>query len=174
MMKRSFFLITIFMFCALIGQAQNVSVYIYDTDGPFTNVRSSPKGKVVDKIPVDRSATLLLTKATNGWWRIVDNCYGAFDEDGDFVEVKLKGSTTGYWIHYSTIAVGTRNYGGEDLPLRSQPSKRASVSFTLKGEQLVRPIDVKGDWVKVKTLDGRGTGWIEVEWLCDNPLTNCC
>ena len=39
---------------------------------------------------------------------------------------------------------------------------------------LLRPMDIKGDWVKVKTIDGKYTGWIEEEWLCGNALTNCC
>lgn len=35
-------------------------------------------------------------------------------------------------------------------------------------------MDIKGDWVKVQTYDGKYTGWIEAEWLCGNALTNCC
>ena len=38
----------------------------------------------------------------------------------------------------------------------------------------LRPIDVKGSWVKVKTTDGKHEGWIESDWLCGNSLTNCC
>ena len=175
-MKRTLFFI-IFTFCALFGKAQSVDVYIYDTDGPFSNVRNSPRGKVVDRIPVDASAMFSVEKPQNGWWRIVGDsytCLGQGNEDSDFLDVELKGSTTGYWIHYSVIAVGTRNYGGQHLPLRREPSKRAAVTYTLKEEQLVRPTEVKGRWVKVKTLDGKGEGWIEDEWLCGNALTNCC
>jgi len=39
---------------------------------------------------------------------------------------------------------------------------------------LLRPMEIKDDWVKVKTIDGKYTGWIEIEWLCGNSLTNCC
>jgi hypothetical protein len=35
-------------------------------------------------------------------------------------------------------------------------------------------MEIKGDWVKVQTSDGKFTGWIEEEWLCGNALTNCC
>ena len=38
---------------------------------------------------------------------------------------------------------------------------------------MLRPVDIRGNWVKVKTIDGKHTGWIESEWLCGNPLTNC-
>ena len=64
------------LFCALMCLAQVVDVYIFDSDGPFSNVRNSAnKGKVVDKIPVDVSASLTVEKPTNGWWRIVGDCY---------------------------------------------------------------------------------------------------
>lgn len=177
MLKRTF-AATAFLLLVLTGWAQTVDVYIFDNDGPFSNVRNSPRGKVVDRIPVDISATLSLEQPTNGWWRIVGDSYEGFTNDpqaeGEFKEYKLKGSTTGYWIHHSVIGVGTRNYGGEHLPLRAEPKNTSRTTYTLKEEQIVRPIDVKGKWVKVKTLDGRGIGWIEAEWLCSNPLTNCC
>ena len=179
-MKKTISFFLLFFSCALVGHAQIIDVYIFDNDGPFTNVRNSPnKGKVVDKIPVDVSATLTVEKPTNGWWRIVGECYECLttetQEDGsEFANVKLKGSTTGYWIHNSVIGIGTRNYGeNQKLQLRSEPSKSAAVSYTLKGEQTVHPIDVKGSWVKVKTADGKGQGWLEKEWLCSNPLTTC-
>jgi len=168
-----------FLLLTLIGQAQTIDVYIVDDDGPFTNVRNSPNGgKVVDKIRVDISAMLTLEKPTNGWWRIVGDSYEGFTDeentDSDFKKYSLKGSTTGYWIHHSVVGIGTRNYGGEHLPLRAEPKKASAVTYILKEEQIVRPIDVKDGWVKVKTNDGKGQGWIEEEWLCSNPLTNCC
>ena len=177
-MKKRILLTMMFALCAILGRAQSVDVFIYDSDGPFSNVRNKPNGKIVDKIPVNASASLLVEKVSNGWWRIVGDTYNRLrdeiDEDGEeWEDVMLKGSTTGYWIHYSVIGTGTRNYGNEKLPLRSQPSKRASISYTLTGDQVVRPIDVQGDWVKVKTLDGKGVGWVEDEWLCSNPVTTC-
>ncbi len=158
---------------SVVAQAQ-VDVYIYDNDGPFTNVRNSPgNGKVVAKIPVDASAMFTVTTPTNGWWRIEDDSYERLFEDSDWKEVKLTGSTTGYWVHNSVIAVETRNYGNQKLPLLKEPKKNSKVNCTLTGEQLVRPIDVRGDWVKVKTLDGKCSGWVDGVWLCGNPVTTC-
>ncbi len=174
MLKRTMVAMTLLLL-ALTGQAQTVNVYIFDSDGPYSNVRNSPNnGRVVDRIPVDVSAMLTVERPVNGWWRIKGNSYEALDNGGDLKEYVLKGSTTGYWIHNSVIGVGTRNYGGERLHLRAEPRSDARVTFTIRSEQIVRPIDVRGSWVKVKTLDGRGTGWIEAEWLCGNSLTNCC
>jgi len=173
-MKKKLFSLSVMLFFALLCNAQALGVFIFDKDGPYSNVRNSPNnGKVVDRIPVDASAMLGVENPVNGWWRIVGDCYDAIGEE-DFEEFKLKGSTTGYWIHYSVIAVGTRNYGGQHLSLRAEPKANSRVVYTIKEETTVRPVEIKGDWVKVKTIDGKGFGWIEADWLCGNSVTNCC
>ena len=70
--------------------------------------------------------------------------------------------------------MGTRNYGGQTLYIRQSPSASAPVVYKFKKEIQLRPMDIKGEWVKVQTTDGKYTGWIEEEWLCGNSLTNCC
>lgn len=172
MKKRLFSILTMTLF-VMLCHAQSLEVFIFDKDGPFSNVRNSPNGKVVDRIPVDACAMLGVEKPKNGWWRIAGDCYDAIGKE-DFEEFQLKGSTTGYWIHYSVIGVGTRNYGGQHLYLRSEPKDNAPVVYTIKEETTVRPVDIKGEWVKVKTTDGKGFGWILSEWLCGNSVTNCC
>lgn len=172
-MKKKLFSLSVMLLFALLCNAQSLGVFIFDSDGPYTNVRNKPSGKVVDKIPVNASAMLVVETPKNGWWRVVGDCYDAIGE-GDFEEFELKGSTTGYWIHYSCLGVGTRNYGGQHLKLYSEPTTRSSVVYTIKEETVVRPVEIKGEWVKVKTSDGKGFGWIQVEWLCGNSVTNCC
>ena len=78
------------------------------------------------------------------------------------------------WIHSSVLGLHTRNYGGQPLNLYASPSEDAPVVATIREEAAdVRPLDVNADgsWVKVKAK--AGTGWIQRNWLCDNPLTNC-
>ena len=170
-MKRTLLLLAFAVVC-LIGNAQLLSVYISDSNGEFTNVRNAPKGKVVDKIPTSKIAVLTVTSPQNGWWQIAD---GEVSYTGDDDEtIKLKGSTTGYWIHHSVLGLDTRNYGGQTLHLRKSPDAKSAVVFSFKEEMHVMPLEVRGDWVKVKTGDGKHIGWIEAEWICDNPLTNCC
>lgn len=149
--------------------AQSLRVYIVDKNGPYTNIRNAPKGKIVDKIPTSETAMFGVEKPTNGWWKIIGTSYGTGDVDGT-----LTGSTTGYWIHYSVLGMATRNYGGQTLYLRKSPSASAPVVYKFKEEITLRPMEIKGDWVKVQTSDGKFTGWIEEEWLCGNALTNCC
>ena len=169
MKKKLFVLMTLMTWLSVDVSAQSLGVFTYDNSGKFTNVRNAPKGKVVDKIPTDVCAMIGVEKPTNGWWKLTDNTYETGDFDG-----KLKGSTTGYWIHYSVLGMGTRNYGGETLYIRKNPSESAPVVYKFKKEIVLRPMEIKGEWVKVQTCDGKYTGWIEVEWLCGNSLTNCC
>lgn len=169
-MKKKLFVLLMMMTCLSVGvSAQSLGVFTYDNSGKFTNVRNAPKGKVVDKIPTEVCAMISVEKPTNGWWKMVDNSYDTGDDEGT-----LKGSTTGYWIHYSVLAMGTRNYGGQTLYIRQSPSASAPVVYKFKKEIQLRPMDIKGEWVKVQTTDGKYTGWIEEEWLCGNSLTNCC
>lgn len=149
--------------------AQSIGVFTWDSKGKFTNVRNAPNGKIIDRIPTSEAAMIGVEKPTDGWWKIVGDNYDTGDS-----QVKIKSSDTGCWIHYSVLALGTRNYGNQKLTLRKSPDEKSAVVYQFTDEILLRPMDIKGDWVKVKTIDGKYTGWIEEEWLCGNSLTNCC
>ena len=171
MKKHLFLLLVLLTTGSATLRAQVLGVFTWDNNGKYTNVRNAPKGKIVDRIPTDIPAMFAVEKPTNGWWKIFTNEY-----DTDDNQVTFKGSTKGYWIHYSVLAVGTRNYGGETLYLRKTPNAKGAVVYQFKDEIELRPVDITadGEWVKVKTVDGKFTGWIESDWLCDNSLTNCC
>lgn len=148
-----------------------IGAYLVDSNGAYTNIRNAPNGKIVDKISTKTTADFTLTTPRNGWWRITGDCYDDYDKEA---EVALKGSKTGYWIHYSCIGFSTRNYGGEEIYLRATPSNKGKVLWkTTEQEILLHPIDVKGDWLKVKTGDMKHEGWINNLWICDNPVTTC-
>lgn len=149
--------------------AQSLGAFTWDKKGKFTNVRNAPNGKIVDRIPTSEAAMIGVEKPTDGWWKIVGDNYDTGDS-----QVKIKSSDTGCWIHYSVLALGTRNYDNQKLTLRKSPDEKSAVVYQFTDEILLRPMDIKGDWVKVKTIDGKYTGWIEEEWLCGNSLTNCC
>jgi len=169
-MKRTFLVLMLLAGLVYSAFAQSLSVYISDQDGQFTNVRNAPRGKVTDKIPASVDAILTVESPQNGWWKVSGGTYETVDGD----VIRLKGSSKGCWVHSSVLCLGTRNYGGERLTLRQSPSAKSAVAYSFKEEILVRPVDIKGDWVKVKTSDGKHVGWIEAEWLCSNPVTNCC
>ena len=168
--KKIFMVMALAVF-TVFAQAQSLRVYISDNSGSATNVRNAPNGKVVAKLNPTSGIMIFVESPKNGWWKIVGGYYT--DPDKDFEEEYLKGSTTGYWIHHSVLEVATTNYGGQTLHLRNSPSSSAQSLYTFKKELLLRPLEIKGDWVKVKTSDGKHTGWIQSKWLCGNSVTNC-
>ncbi|MCR4853093.1 MAG: SH3 domain-containing protein [Prevotella sp.] len=169
-MKRIITCLTFVVICLTINAQGSAVAYGYDSDS-YTNVRNAPNGKVVDKISNEYSTIFCIDSPTNGWWRIVGNCYERVESGEEFVV--LKGSTTGYWIHYSVIACSTRNYDNQTIELKAMPNDKAKVVGKLNTESTVHPIDVSGEWVKVKTEDGKLAGWLEADWLCSNPVTTC-
>lgn len=154
-----------------------LDVYILDNDGsPYTNLRDAPRGNIVLQLP-NGTYALYLSEFRNGWWKVEDiwEADADYDEDGNSLGITLDEEKS-YWVHYSVIASGTRNYGGQRLCLRQKPSAKARPTYWFKTEINLRPIEIDptGNWVKVKTVDGKHTGWIELEMLCGNPVTNCC
>ena len=169
---KKFFLAVMLATLTAMVNAQSVSVYITDNSGTSTNVRNAPKGKVVAKLNANNGIMFEVESPQNGWWKISGGVYT--DPEKDMDEFRLKGSTTGYWVHYSVIGFSTSNYGGQTLHLRQSPSAKARSVFSFKTETQLHPLEVRNGWVKVVTDDGKHTGWIEDQWICGNSVTNCC
>lgn len=168
-MKKILFFTLLLVTALTAGAQSTLNAFLWDND-EMTNIRESPKGKVVMSLSADEPYVFELTTPSNGWWRVESfNNPANYDED-----TSLEGSSTGkYWIHYSVIAVSSRNYGGEDVYLRDAPDEDANFVAVFNEEVILRPMDIVGDWVKVKLDNTEIVGWIEVEWLCGNPLSNC-
>jgi SH3-like domain-containing protein len=170
MKKVLFFAMMLVAVAAAQAGDNRLWAYIDDKDST-TNLRNAPGGRVVAVVINNAAHEVVLDKPTNGWWQVyeVNNV-----ENPDDTTNYLVGSDTGrYWIHSSVVGFDTRNYGTSTiLPLRAKPSSDARVTHRMRGEHHVSPIDVDGDWVKVRTADGH-EGWLEQEWICPNPLTTC-
>ena len=170
-MKRIIILAVVF-FTALAGIAQATMIAYLSNDELTTNILDKPRGATAMTLSSEVAYIFSLTSPTDGWWKIEEISNAEDDEDPTAV---LTGSDTGeYWIHYSALGLGTRNYGGQSLTLRTDPDEDADIVFTFNQELLLMPLDFEGDWVKVKVDGCDIVGWIENEWLCSNPLTNCC
>ena len=170
MRKFLFTLFMAFVAVATYGQTENDTLSVFIIDKTPTNVRSTPGGSVVLQLPCDCSYIAMVCSPRNGWWRLVQ---AENAEEG--IEVSLAGSPSRqYSVHGTVLGLSSRNYGGERLVLRAEPNDKAKPVYSFTDEITLIPVDVKGDWVKVSTPDGKHTGWIEVEQLCANPLTNCC
>lgn len=148
--------------------------YIFDSSGTATNVRNAPNGKVMQKLPeIDGGYVVALLEVKNQWWKIdpVVELYGDYDEDES---IKLKGSSTGYWVHYSVL--GFTIAGDNENVLRETPSpngKPLKLGATYLEETGLRPLETRGEWIKVITADKRHTAWMPIDRICSNPLTTC-
>ena len=187
MMKKLLFIAVLFTF-AIAAVAQDtatdevapeayLSAYL-SCDPPRTCILNKPRGATVMTLDYyyyydenNESVYILsLTSPQDGWWKIVE--LWTIEDD---VTSSLTGSDTGeYWIHYSALGLDTRNYGEQEIYLRAEPDEEAAVVFTTNKELSLMPLDIHGDWVKVMVCGHGIVGWIEAEWLCSNPLTNCC
>ena len=170
-MKKIVLLTILFVTAFTVGAQEKSLIAYLDCDPPCSYILNKPSGSTVMTLSYDEPYIFSLSSPQDGWWKISDIWNAADDED----TTSLVGSDTGeYWIHFSALGLGTSNYGGQELNLRAAPDPEADIVFTFNKELMLMPLDFEGDWVKVK-VDGYDiVGWIENEWLCSNPLTNCC
>ncbi len=169
MKKILMILMAVLLLPAMMSAKGSVFAYIIDNDGPVTNIRNAPKGKVVAKLPTNQALVVELLSVKGEWFKI-DKVVEQYGDDEK--EIVLKGSKTGYWIHNSLLSFTIA--GDPKGCLRVKPSKEAKAVRTADGADLtLRPISLQGEWVKVVTTDGKYSGWIHRDKICSNPLTTC-
>lgn len=144
-----------------------VNAFIVDNDGPVTNIRKAPSGKVVATLPTNEALVVTLLSVKGEWWKIDDVVMQYGDEEKEIV---LTGSKTGYWIHRSLLWFGIA--GDPDGALHVAPSAK-SKTVKVTGEGYFHPVAIRGNWVKVISVDGKCSGWLHCDRICDNPLTTC-
>ena len=140
-------------------------------DQTDVNVRATPGGTILFKLDHNEPGyTVELYEAWNGWFRISPEI-----ETVDQGPIVLKSKQA--WIHGSQLGAGTRNYGGQKLTFRTRPNANSPIVFTINEEIGVSYVDMVKGWIKVKYTPEKSkksfVGWIETEWLCPNPVTNC-
>lgn len=144
----------------------NVLASFFLTDSK-ANIRTAPNGKVVKTLPGNGSHVVDILKIENGWCLIYGNVINEYEESK---EVELKGSATGqYWIHTSCLGAN----GTGEAKLHATPEEGSKVLMDLTEDTLVVPIEMRGEWVKVREVKSKKEGWVLSEDLCSNPLTTC-
>ncbi len=170
-MKKIIMLTVLLVTAFNVGAQEKMLIAYLCGDSTCAYILNMPNGETVMTLSYNEPYIFSLTSPRVGWWKINDMWNAADDED----TTSLVGSDTGeYWIHFTALGLGTSNYGGQELYLRAAPDPEADIVFTFNQELMLMPLDVQGDWVKVKVDGSDIIGWIENEWLCSNPLTNCC
>ena len=77
-------------------------------------------------------------------------------------------------MHYSVLQFNIA--GDPENVLRETPSpkgKPLKIDISYLMETGLRPLEIKGEWIKVVTTDNRYTAWMPIDRICDNPLTTC-
>ena len=134
-------------------------VAIIDPSGS-TNIRDKPSGATV--MQINGNAIFQVKKIEKGWWRIEGDSYRV--EASSYKP--LQGSSTGYWIHSSIIAFGTRYDDEKSIKFYSKPDSTSSVVYSVSAEEdSYIPLEKKDCWIKAKTKDGAHSGWIDFEWV---------
>ncbi|MBN2664588.1 MAG: hypothetical protein JXR68_13145 [Bacteroidales bacterium] len=142
-------------------------VYLSDPDESGTNIRKSPGGEIIltlVKDDEDFEFFITVTEAQNGWFKIQNPIVGM---ENNFEIPGGKG-----WIHGSVIAVDTRNYGGQKIEIWSEPGEGKIIGYINEEAYNIGLKDLYGNWAKIEYKGIEG--WVKIDWLCGNPLTNCC
>lgn len=160
--------------CATQTMARNnadnsISVFVLDESKTPTNVRETAGGKVAGTLPINETGHIVeIDECQKGWCSVID-----IREAGVDKEIKIKSKTGELWLHHSVLAFDTRNYGKQKITIRNKPQENAQTVYSFNDEKTLRLLDFNEEWVKVKTKNGKHTGWIERKWVCENPLTTC-
>ena len=142
--------------------------YRTDKEGEATNLRDAPNGKVVGSIPAEGEWCMSIDKIVNGWCHIfAGNISSAENEDETIIT-----KNADLWIHSSVI--GASGMGDGKVKLYASPSNSSSVVFESTDWTLIHPVEINGEWIKVKVDGTKKEGWIHLDEICSNPLTNCC
>lgn len=130
------------------------------------NIRTAPKGKIVYTTPNTGSYGVEIIKIENGWCLIDGNYLYEYEESS---AVELNGSDSGYWVHNSCI--GATGIG--KAPLRATPEENGKVLQTIDEDTIIEPVEMRGEWIKVRARESKKEGWMKANEICSNPLTTC-
>jgi hypothetical protein len=138
-----------------------ISAFVTDNDPAGTNIRASPSGGTLKRIPGGADAVVDIDGVAGDWFRI-----NRAEEVGDNNRLLFHGSG---WVHQSVIGLDVAN---EDPRLYAAPatSSRVIARLVADGSQ-VTLIGCRGKWAQVR-FKGR-TGWLSPGGQCSSPLTTC-
>ncbi|EKR34469.1 SH3 domain protein [Leptospira interrogans serovar Hebdomadis str. R499] len=154
----------------------SASAYSRDDDPAGTNVRDSPKGKILTSIP--SGAMFEIIGYSKGWFQITNVSYSAEDKAeavkrGHKVKegfVHLNGFVG--WIYSERTEVNFEGKGKIDL--YATPEYGDSI-FTYDGDRIaphrIIILSCQRDWLRIDFGRGEKKGWVDK--YCSNSLSNC-
>jgi hypothetical protein len=147
----------------------DVRAYINDPDDTEpTNMRNSPNGKIIQKLPQGEDYMFHILGQNNGWFQIKDLV--CFSEEIEITQ------TTG-WIHGSVVGASNRVCDKKGSPVYKFPAAEDSLLVGyVPMESSIRIKQLYFDFVEIdfKTENGKSkTGWMHQDCVCGNPVTTC-
>lgn len=106
-------------------------------------MRSGPGSRYAAKWTLSRGYPLSIVSRKGAWLKVRD-----FENDQGWV----LSARTARTPHYVSKA--------KALPLRSTPAPRARVLARASYGDVLRTLERRGDWVKVRKVEGGQTGWV--------------
>lgn len=98
-----------------------------------------------------------LVSSKNGYFKIA----GIFNMEDNY-EVKMHGSSTGYWISCDDLVCYVEPGFGR-RPLYTSPNVTKNIITYVNEESTLTPLAVSGNWVKVRC--GGNVGWIQMDYI---------
>lgn len=151
------------------NQSFDVRAYINDPDDAEpTNMRKSPNGKIIQKLPQGEDYMFHIIAQNNEWFQIKDLI--CFSEEIQITE------TTG-WIHSSVVGASNRACTKKGSPVYKYPVAEDSLLVGyVPMESSIRIKQLYYDYVEIdfKTETGKSkSGWMHQDCVCGNPVTTC-
>lgn len=98
-----------------------------------------------------------LISSKNGYFKIA-----SISNMDDNYDVKMHGSSTGYWINcYDLVCYVEPGFGRR--PLYTSPNVSRNIIAYANEDSILTPLAVSGNWVKVRC--GGNVGWIQMDYI---------
>ena len=151
------------------GAADNVSpvpALVSDADAAGTNVRVCPSGEVACVMPFAAGPRIVrVLESKKGWFRV---------HPFPIEEYELEGASTvpaEGWMHGSVLALCPCPSEDGDPWLYVSPSWQDESDVRIPGASPLRPLERKGEWLKVRTSQNGKTvdRWVNEQQVCASP-----
>ena len=143
-----------------------VPALVSDADKAGTNLRSAPSGEVLCAVPFSHGPRIVrVLESKKGWFRV---------RPFPIEDYELEGASTvpaEGWMHGSVLALCPCPSEDGDPWLYMAPNWQAETDIRIPGSSPLRPLERKGEWLKVRTSQNGKTvdRWVNEQQVCASP-----
>ena len=175
-MKKPFLLFSAvflaFFAAPCLAEVSAVPALVSDADPAGTNLRSAPSGEVLGVLPFSTGLRIVrVLESKKGWFRV---------QPFPIEEYEIEGASTvpaEGWMHGSVLALCACASEDGAPWLYVSPSWNADSDIKVPEGTPLRPLERKGEWLKVRTSqNGKSVErWVNEQqvWASVNDLIEC-